>query len=310
MMAVLIPAVLTAREASRRLGCVNNLKQFGLALHGFHGAFERLPPSSLTQPIGGRRAETWSWQVLLLPYRDSPALIDELQINGGQPVFGGGLAPAAIAGNSRLPGHVCPSSTAPPYSDSEFGWGAETSYKAIGATHLESLGAAFPGSTPPPLYNPSGRHPDGALFPSDRGLRLAEIRDGLSNTLVATETVEPSNAVWTFGDQATLVGLPTRSLFGVCFALEDGRYVPVRCAADASQSVDDTPLMTYLDYPYTTLNRYSRDAVYGPGSRHPGIVNHLFADGNVRGLSVEIDARVYMFLITRAGTEPLGSDDY
>src|SRR5262249_13931554 len=79
-MAVLIPVGLTAREASRRLGCVNNLKQFGLAMHGFHGAFERLPPSSLTQQIGGRRAETWSWQVLLLPYHDSPTLVDELPI--------------------------------------------------------------------------------------------------------------------------------------------------------------------------------------------------------------------------------------
>jgi hypothetical protein len=296
-----------AREAARRHTCAGNLRQFGLALHNFHGAFERFPPSSRIQQIDGNRTETWSWQVLLLPYGDEQPLYDNLSIDGGQPLFGGGEAPAAVASNSILPGHVCPSSAVFPFSDDANGWGALTSYKGIGATHHESLAAAFPGQSRPPLYNPAGRHPDGVLFPADRGLRLAEIRDGSSNTLIATETLEPSYAVWTFGEQSALVGLPTQGFGAVAFASQGGRFVPVECAA-AGSDPEAAEMMTYLDFPYTNRDRYSQNAVYGPSSRHASVVNHLLADGSVRGIGKSIDPAVYMFLITRLGQDPVSSD--
>ncbi|GHT14152.1 hypothetical protein FACS1894170_10860 [Planctomycetales bacterium] len=61
LVALLLPAVQTAREAARRAQCVNNLKQIGLAMHVFADARNGLPPLVLC-------ADNWAWPVMLYPH--------------------------------------------------------------------------------------------------------------------------------------------------------------------------------------------------------------------------------------------------
>src|ERR1700691_2989969 len=76
LIALLVPAVQKVREAAARTQCTNNLKQIGLACHGYHDANKRLPQgyvvNTTNQPSPG-----WGWSVLILPYIDQePAYID------------------------------------------------------------------------------------------------------------------------------------------------------------------------------------------------------------------------------------------
>ncbi len=73
LIALLLPAVQAAREAARRLQCLNNLKQLGLAMHHYHQALDSLPFGDLTYSWADFSSNT-----MLLPYLEQGLLYDTL----------------------------------------------------------------------------------------------------------------------------------------------------------------------------------------------------------------------------------------
>jgi prepilin-type processing-associated H-X9-DG protein len=78
LVALLLPAVQSAREAARRAQCVNNLKQIGLAMHNYHDANNALPSSAI---IDQRGRPLLSWRVAILPYIGQQGLYSRFKLD-------------------------------------------------------------------------------------------------------------------------------------------------------------------------------------------------------------------------------------
>ena len=116
LVALLLPATRTSKEAAPRLRCSNHLKQIGLALQNYHDDHGSLPPSYIADSSG---QPLHSWRVLILPYLEQKPLYDKYDFS--EPWNG--------PNNSRLHGEIvevfcCPSR---PKQQSK----TETSYVAV-----------------------------------------------------------------------------------------------------------------------------------------------------------------------------------
>src|SRR3954466_5417831 len=107
LIALLLPAVQAAREAARRSQCINNLKQLGLAVHGYHDVVNVMPMGS-TDMVNG--CQQWSPLVFMLPYMEQTAIYNS--INYSLQPAGGACstnAPNTTAFRSTLNILICPS---------------------------------------------------------------------------------------------------------------------------------------------------------------------------------------------------------
>jgi prepilin-type N-terminal cleavage/methylation domain-containing protein len=343
LIALLLPAIQAAREAARRATCINNLKQLGLAFHNFHDAFKRFPPASDVErdPTTGQilRVRGWSFLVHLLPYMEQASLAEKLNLKTGFPDISidttstaAQKAAAQLARDTQLGELICPSNPNPTYYDPQAKQGALTNYKALGATHIESLSYAWEGSPATPKYPSGGSatqlrtiHPDGALYPGARITLAAFGKDGTAHTLLCTETIDPQYGIWTYGRECVLVGLPSQipSVGSWSVVLyQNSYYAPNGFNGKFDEEAPDAirQLKTYLAYDFSLgdpgyyqhlestsqLQPTGRQALYGPSAGHPGVVNHLLADGAVRSISKKVDFCMYFFLITKNNGDPTG----
>src|SRR5690349_15215386 len=83
LIALLLPAVQSGREAARRLQCVNNLKQIGLALQHYHGIVQTFPPGYVSNfdADGNDTGPGWGWASMFLPQFDQTPLFSAINFN-------------------------------------------------------------------------------------------------------------------------------------------------------------------------------------------------------------------------------------
>ena len=133
LMALLLPAVQAAREAARRAQCVNNLKQLGIALHGYHAAIGCFPvgflyPSGNVLSDSSPQQYRWSALAQMASYLEQASLYNSLNFDfpiAHQPASGASSAfwpyyPAnATTMGTRVAFFLCPSDSGlPPDPDS------------------------------------------------------------------------------------------------------------------------------------------------------------------------------------------------
>jgi prepilin-type N-terminal cleavage/methylation domain-containing protein len=205
LIALLLPAVQSAREAARRAQCSNNLRQLGLAIHNYHDRYNEIVPITANSSSGNNTPYA-SWIALLLPFMEGEATYQNLVIHlplGQNQASGGGNQQAA-ANTYRNPGLFCPTRRAngsvnwSTTTTDPMGMGSVTSQMWTGAQPTDyspvvntrqfswSAGPAD-GSILAPLVNasasPSGT---GSLAPQSR-TTFGSVIDGLSFTAFVGE---------------------------------------------------------------------------------------------------------------------------
>lgn len=103
LIALLLPAPRSAREAARRSQCVNNLKQIGIALHNYEQAYGALPPSYTVDAVG---RPLHSWRTLILPYLEQEPLYRTIDLAKPWDDPANAEARATV-----VPNYHCPSSS-------------------------------------------------------------------------------------------------------------------------------------------------------------------------------------------------------
>lgn len=272
LIALLLPAVQAAREAARRSQCQSNLRQIGVAMHNEHSARNKFPPGFVSRTDstdGPGLGPGWGWAAHLLPHVEEANLHVELVRDIVDPVFDSVRV-------TRLPLFVCPSDpgeaqtfTVANDAGMELTKLAFANYVGVGGT-FEVTGFPDTGT--------------GVMLRNKR-LRIADITDGTSHTLMVAERCSRRSP------QTTWVGAVTNASVPPLNPTYEEEGPPVLVLTNTGIADDARVPNNPLDH------------VEDSNSEHPGGVNFLFCDGSVRIINNEIDGRLWEALGTRAGGE-------
>jgi prepilin-type N-terminal cleavage/methylation domain-containing protein/prepilin-type processing-associated H-X9-DG protein len=305
LLGLLLPAVQKTREAASRLRCQNNLKQIGIALHLYSNTNASLPPGYvyIASAAGGNPAAApgspkpqkldrppphrpgppqpnspgWSWASLLLDNLEQGNLAR--QINYALPVE---AVINLTARTTLLSVYTCPSDlntgvfTVKNESNTPMADAAANSYAAC-------YGAGGLLGTDPDNGN--------GVFYRNSTTRFTDITDGASNTLAIGER----GALFAQGPWAGVV--------------TGGSIRTTPSAPVFSSIIEPAPSMVLARIGPHTLNS-TRSEPYDFFSPHGQVVQFLFADGSVHGLSISMDLTVLQGLATRSGGEVVDGSEF
>ena len=297
LIALLLPAVQQARGAARKSQCRNNLKQIGLALQNYHDSANSFPPGNITMGDCCGTRSLVNWAISILPYLDQATTQKRYNFN----LLNDDPFNVAIL-KSSLPAYNCPDDiNAGQPERPDAGGPAETSsqmfaissYRGMGGVGWTTGGYAYrrqwdssdilhPNALPQLRgmlhWVGHGGTPRSGKY---RPVRVADIKDGTSNTLAVGEYHTLTNR-----RRATFWGVTYTSYALSCATPESRTLIPdyTRCASQG----DNNPCKRAW------------------GSMHAaGNITFLKADGSVVGVSPNISMSLFTAVATIQGSETM-----
>ncbi|HTN77759.1 MAG TPA: DUF1559 domain-containing protein [Pirellulaceae bacterium] len=276
LVALLLPAVQAAREAARMSQCKNNLRQVGLGLHNRHNSHNALPPGWKTNTPTGTPG--WGWASEVLPQLEQTNLYDGL-MRRDLPI----ADPANQAAREQVVNvFICPSDAGRKLfalgsggdeeheeeEEHEHEHGEEHAHSVDEGTVLFNVSKSnYIGMFGTQEVDEVPSAGDGTFF-HNSAVTFGDIRDGLSNTLIAGErTSRFGGSLWQ--------GVVTNATAAMARVVGVADHAP----NDEHHHFDDF------------------------SSEHPSGAHFLMGDGSVRILNDEINVTVYQGLSTRNGRE-------
>ncbi|HTU25289.1 MAG TPA: DUF1559 domain-containing protein [Pirellulales bacterium] len=327
LVALLLPAVQTARESARRTQCVNNLKQIGLALYEYHNSKQCFPPGYVdgqTDPsawASSDKGPSWGWASFILPYMDEQNTFT--QINFTVAV---GTGTNTTVTQQALPMFQCPSDPlqqAFPVYDSSFSNVLATVAHAnyVGCNGwvecLPNAGGLYLPNNPESQYadpqenfmdgdtGPVGLQGNGLFYRNSRNT-FKNVTDGLTKTIfVGERSSDHSPSTWTGAVAGGQTPAWMASTLPPYTPPDPSNLDPAYLQADYGEALvlghGNATHVPCADSPW-----YDPDTMY---SMHAGKgCNFLMGDGSVQFLTQEVDPYPYQHLCTIAGGELDGVD--
>jgi prepilin-type N-terminal cleavage/methylation domain-containing protein len=309
LVALLLPAVQSARETARGNTCRNNMKQLQLALTNMDSTLKRLPgyveeiynPNGTKDGAGlmplsfARRA---SWVVRLFPYMEEQPLWDTWSNTFNLPT--GPPAPSIAALN--CPSNVSETPDAPTLAYvGNAGW----AFSDAGTYGRDTLNDKTEHAANGIFFdnnknkNLSGGSLDGREGHPKIQMSLAQVIDGTTKTLMLSENIHTLS--WVYQPTSTTNGyvqndsssiLDTKHLFGFVWKNHPGVNDRINGDKNYDQPSPGPPadMAAYANTVYET---------YGyPSSNHPSGVNVAFCGGTIRFMADSIDPVIYGQIMT------------
>jgi len=299
LIALLVPAVQKVREASARTQCLNNMKQLGLAMHGYHDTIKSLPTGG--DPASGTRYAI-GWPGRIFPYLDQGprfSWIESLTANALLTVQPWRLTASPHLGDhanyvSSIAVFACPSSELGKQSPDSYMSASLPELKALqqGALHYRANGgSATVGLVQGTWSRDAWYGTSGVIYPKS-AIKMATISDGTSNTLLCGETSSARGRAllsrgwggiqpWTWG------------------------YYNYETAVTPANPANGWLMIDHkvVTYPIGYVGSYFTNETPFTSGHDGGGVNILFCDGTGRFMSRDTSLTVLQALATRNNGE-------
>jgi prepilin-type N-terminal cleavage/methylation domain-containing protein/prepilin-type processing-associated H-X9-DG protein len=312
LVALLLPAVQAAREASRRTSCQNKLHQIGVALQNYHSARNVFPYGANDGDCEDKTPprKVMGWRVLLLPYMEYQSLYDQLKpladASNGTPCTSPESRPwdKSPLQQQSIPDYICPSEQLPDVrtrsgTDLWFGptltafasyygnagpvatgpldgsWGGQDIVcgNCVGGVACPCISGNVPGGGQRGWFHGQNPGGPGMLDMWANKISTSKVPDGTANTLHVGETYWEDKETNRSGCNSTNSWMATWSVASTVWGI-------------------NTDYVSRLGLSRTEHERFNYQVGCNFRSRHPGGAHFLYVDGHVEFLTDDINPKL------------------